>query len=283
LLAAALVASLASAAPAKVAIGQWSYGLASAGGSVWVGGLGAGDVLRIDPKTGRVVKKVTVGPRVFNLASGGGSIWAVSNALDTLTRIDAETGKVTGTTQVGLQPYDVEWGFGSAWVANSGDGSVWRVTDGKVVKKLKIGAEPNGLTAYGGALWVSDHTRGTVVRVDPRTNTITRTISVPGADWITGLGDSIYVSQETNRVTRISLRSLKAVGSAKVAKNPLGSAIVGDRLWVPCIDANEIDVVDPSTMRVVARKHVGASPIVVLPAFGHVWVSNTTGNYVNRL
>jgi DNA-binding beta-propeller fold protein YncE len=130
---------------------------------------------------------------------------------------------------------------------------------------------------------VSDHTRGTVVRIDPRTDAITKTIGVPGADWITGLGDSIYISQETNRVTRISLKTLKVVGSVKVAKNPLGSAIVGSRLWVPCIDANEIDVIDPSTMRVLSRRHVGASPIVVLPAFGHVWVSNTTGNYVNRL
>ena len=282
-LAAAIVASLTAAAPAKVEVGQWTYGLAASNGSVWVGGLSAGDVLRVDPATRRVVAKVAAGPRIFNLAVGGGAIWAVSNALNTLTRIDPANGKVTSTTQVGLQPYDVEWGFGSVWVANSGDGSVWRITNGKVVKKLKIGAEPNGLTAYRGALWVSDHTRGTVVRVDPRTNRITTTISLPGADWITGLGGSIYVSQETNRVARISLRTLKVVGSAKVAKNPLGSAIVGNRLWVPCIDANEIDVVDPATMRVLARKRAGSGPIVVLPAFGHVWVSNTTANYVNRL
>ena len=282
-LAAAIVASLTAAAPAKVAVGQWTYGLASSNGSVWVGGLSAGDVLRVDPASGRVVAKVAAGPRIFNLAAGGGAIWAVSNALNTLSRIDPATGKVTATTQVGLQPYDVEWGFGSVWIANSGDGTVWRVTHGKVVKKVKIGAEPNGLTAYRGALWVSDHTRGTVVRIDPRTNRVTKTISLPGADWITGLGDSIYVSQETNRVARISLRTLEVVGSAKVAKNPLGSAIVGNALWVPCIDANEIDVVDPATMRVVARKRVGSGPIVVLPAFGRVWVSNTTANYVNRL
>jgi len=280
---AAIVVSLTAAAPVKVDVGQWTYGLAAANGSVWVGGLGAGDVLRVDPKTKRVVAKVAVGPRIFNLASGGGAIWAISNALDTLTRIDAATGKVTGTTPVGLQPYDVEWGFGSVWVANSGDGSVWRVTSGKVVKKLKIGAEPNGLTAYRGALWVSDHTRGTVVRIDPRTNRITKTIPVAGADWITGLGDSIYVSQETNQVARISLGTLKVTKTVKVARNPLGSAIVGTKLWVPCIDANEIDVVDPKTMRVVARKRAGSGPIVVLPAFGHVWVSNTTADYVNRL
>lgn len=283
LVAAVLLTALAGAAPTKVPLGQWSYGLAAAGDSVWVGGLGSGDVYRVDPATGKVVGHVAAGPRVFNLAAGGGAVWAISNALGTLTRIDLRTRK-TQTTQVGLGPYDVEWGYGSAWVANSGDGTVWRVTNGKVVKKIRIGVEPNGLTAYRGALWVSDHTLGKVVRIDPRTNRITATVRVPGADWITGFGDSLYVSQETNKVARIALGSLRIVGSAAVAKNPLGSAIVGGHeLWVPCIDANEIDVVDPSTMKVVARKQNGGSPIVVLPAFGRVWVSHGVANYVSRL
>jgi hypothetical protein len=69
----------------------------------------------------------------------------------------------------------------------------------------------------------------------------------------------------------------------QVARNPLGSALVGKELWVPCIDANEIDVVDPVTMRVVSRTHVGDGPIVVLPAVGHVWISNTLGNELLRL
>src|SRR5207249_2927396 len=109
------------------------------------------------------------------------------------------------------------------------------------------------LTAYRGAVWVSDHTLGKVVRIDPRTNRITGSVNVPGADWITGFGDSIYVSQETNQVSRVSVRTLKVTGVAKVARNPLGSTIVANQLWVPCIDANQIVVVDPSTMRVLAH------------------------------
>jgi hypothetical protein len=69
---------------------------------------------------------------------------------------------------------------------------------------------------------------------------------VPGADWITGIGGSLYVSQETNVVSRI-------------------------------------DVVDPAAMRVVSRTRAGSGPIVTLPAFGHVWVSNTLGSELLRL
>jgi DNA-binding beta-propeller fold protein YncE len=283
LIAASLLVALAGATPAKIDVGVWTYGLASGGASLWAGSLSTSDVLRIDPKSGKVLARVTAGARIFNLAAAPGAVWAVGNVSGTIARIDTRTAKVTKTVQVGLQPYDVEWGFGSAWVSNAGDGTVWRITKGRVVKKIKVGVEPNGFTAYGGALWVGDHTSGKVVRIDPETNRITGTVKLAGADWITGYGDSIYVSQETSRVARISVKTLKVLGTVATARNPLGSAIVGKELWVPCIDANEIDVVDPAAMKVVARKKVGRGPIVVLPAFGHEWLSNSTGNAIWRL
>ena len=81
----------------------------------------------------------------------------------------------------------------------------------------------------------------------------------------------------------LPIRTLKVLGTVATARNPLGSAAVAGELWVPCIDADEVDVVDPSTMHVVARRKVGSGPIVVLPAFGHRWVSSTTGNSIWRL
>ena len=100
---------------------------------------------------------------------------------------------------------------------------------------------------------------------------------------MTGHGGSLYVSQETNVVSRVDPQTLKVTGAAKVKRNPLGSAIVGGKLWVPCIDANTIVVVDPKTMHVVKELRGGPSPIVVLPAGHHVWVSHTTGNAIWRL
>jgi streptogramin lyase len=268
--------------PLKVDTGESTYGLASAGGSVWAGGLAIGDVLRIDPASGKVVSRINVGARVFNLASAPGAVWAIANLTGTATRIDSQTGKVTATVHVGNEPYDVEWGFGSAWVSNSADGTISRITGKKVVKTIKVGVEPNGLTAYGRYLYVTDHTAGRLIRIDPRTNDVTGTVSLPGADWVTGSGDSLFVSQETNVVTRISVKTLKVLGQARVKRNPLGSAIVAGELWVPCIDANAIVVVDPVTMRVVTTKPAGPGPIVVLPVGGHVWVSHTTGTSLWR-
>jgi putative copper export protein/glutamine cyclotransferase len=279
---AAAAAPTVSREPVLVGTREATYGLAAANGSVWVGSLGGSDVLRLDPAAGKVAARVDVGPRIFNLAAAPGAVWAVSNSLGTASRIDARTGKVTDTVHVGFQPYDVEWGFGSAWVSNAGDGTVSRITGSRVVETLKVGVEPNGLTAWGRYLYVSDHTRGRVVRIDPASNRVVASVPLTGADWITGLGNSLFVSQESNVVARLDARTLRVTGRVAVDRDPLGSAIVDGKLWVPCIDAGRVDVVDPATMKVVRRFAAGGGPIVALQAYGHAWLSHSTGASVTR-
>jgi streptogramin lyase len=283
LIALAFVAALAVAPTLKVNVGESTFGLASSSGYLWAGGLALGDVLRIDPATGKVVGRTYVGARVFGLAAAPGAVWAVGNVSANATRIDTRRSKITATVHVGTAPYDIEWGFGSAWVSNSGDGTVSRITGKKVVKTIKVGVEPNGLSAVGRYLYVTDHTAGKLIRIDPNTNRVTGSLSLPGADWVTGNNGSLYVSQETNVVTRVSAKTLKVTGTVKVKRNPLGSAIVKGQLWVPCIDSGTIVVVDPASMKIVRELPAGEGPIVSLPMGGHVWVSHTTGTSLWRL
>jgi DNA-binding beta-propeller fold protein YncE len=281
----ATAATVLAASPSTLAVdvGEANYGLAAAGGSVWVGGLDRGDVVRVDPKTGKVLQRVSIGVRVFNLASASGAVWAVANFTQTAARIDARTGRVTATVRVGAAPYDIEWGFGSAWVSNSGDGTVSRITGGRVVKTIEVGVEPNGLSAIGKSLWVTDHTAGKLVRIDPTTNRVTGSVALPGADWVTEAAGSLWVSQETNVVARVDPGTLRVLARVPVKRNPLGSAVVHGQLWVPCIDSGVVVVIDPRTAKVVRSFPAGSGPIVVLPSGGHAWVSHSTGRVVSRL
>ena len=280
----AALATLFIAAPStlKVDVGEANYGLAAGGGSLWVGGLDGGDVLRLEATSGRVLRRIGVGVRVFNLASAPGAVWAVSNVTSTVTRIDTRSGKVTGTVRVGAAPYDVAWGFGSIWVSNSGDGTVSRVTGTRVVKTIRVGIEPNGLAAIGGALWVTDHTAGKLVRIDPKTNRVTGSVKLPGADWVTESAGSLWVSEETDVVARVDPATLKVLARVPVQRNPLGSAVVRGQLWVPCIDAGVVVVIDPRSGKIVRTFAAGPGPIVALPVGGHIWVSHSTGNAVWR-
>ena len=250
LLAAATVALVAGSSPMKVDVAETNYGLAASGGSVWVGGLDRGDVLRVDPATGKVLARVNAGVRVFNLAAAPGAVWAVANLSSTAVRIDSASGRVTTSVRVGAEPYDVAWGFGSAWVSNAGEGTVSRITGNRVVKTIRVGIEPNGLSAIGKSLWVTDHTAGKLLRIDPRTNRVTGAVELPGADWVTEAAGSLWVSEETNVVARADPSTLKVLARVPVKRNPLGSAVVDGRLWVP--------------------------------AGGHVWVSHTSGRALWR-
>ena len=146
LLAAVVAALVAAASTLKVDVGEANYGLAVGGGSVWVGGLDGGDVLRLDPATGKVLGRVSVGVRVFNLASAPGAVWAIVEPHVRRSRASTRApGASLRPCASATAPYDVAWGFGSAWVSNSGDGTVSRITGKRVVKTIKVGVEPNGL------------------------------------------------------------------------------------------------------------------------------------------
>jgi YVTN family beta-propeller protein len=121
------------------------------------------------------------------------------------------------------------------------------------------------------------------VRIDPHTNRVTGSITLPGADWVTEAAGSLWVSEETNVVARVDPSTLKVVARIPVGRNPLGSALVRGQLWVPCIDGGVVSVIDPRSGRVVRTFPAGPGPIVVLPAGGHTWVSHSTGNSVWRL
>ncbi len=93
-------------------------------------------------------------------------------------------------------------------------------------------------------------------------------MKIAGADWITPVGRYLWVSQETNRVAKVDPVALRVVARVRVGANPLGSALVHGDLWVPCIDGNEIVVVDTGRARVKRRFDAGLHPLVVLSAAG---------------
>ena len=71
-------------------------------------------------------------------------------------------------------------------------------------------------------------------------------------------------------------------GSVRVGKNPLASAWVGGRLWVPNIDSNTISVVDPAHNAVSQTIPAGNAPLGALSTGGGVFVSMSNDGAVWR-
>jgi YVTN family beta-propeller protein len=134
-----------------------------------------------------------------------------------------------------------------------------------------------------GSIWVADLGRGAVVRINPRTNRVTKRIKVAKADWITPSSDALWVSSETGEIVRIDPARAAVVARIDVGANPLGSAWVGGELWVPNLDDGTISVVDPQKNAVRTTLEVGSGPLSIVTAGGDVWISNSNDGEVWRL
>jgi len=151
---------------------------------VWVGSRGAlnvNNVVRIDPRTNRVVKLLSLGQGVQDLSAGEGGVWVVERNRQFVTRIRARDGR---RTRIGLSRglQAIEVGAGAAWVSNEDAGLVSRIdpaSEGHA--EVKVGSQPQGIGIGGGAVWVANKLDGTVTRIDPRT------VRVTGAPVAVGL------------------------------------------------------------------------------------------------
>ena len=73
--------------------------MATGFGAVWANDVGTGELLRIDPRSRRVLARVAVGGEAFPVA-GAGAVWATANGR--LLRIDPATDRVTARIGLGL-------------------------------------------------------------------------------------------------------------------------------------------------------------------------------------
>jgi YVTN family beta-propeller protein len=80
---------------------------------------------------------------------------------------------------VGSQPLAAQPGFGSMWVSNGFDGTVTRIDprDNTVLRTIKVGPGPYQIAPAGGGVWVA--TQDAAVKIDPATNQVVARAAYP--------------------------------------------------------------------------------------------------------
>jgi hypothetical protein len=170
------------------------YGLASGDGSLWAAA--GASLVRVNPASGKVVKRIAVPKAPVAVAYGLGSVW-VATAPDLLVRVEPRTNRPSGSRVVGY-PAAVAVGHASVWV---------------------------GIQAYTSP--------GAVAQVDPTTLQPAARPSVPDPTAIAVTASDVWVaSRKANAVYRIDPRSGDVVGSIRLRGAPAGLAVVDGHLWV---------------------------------------------------
>src|SRR4051794_39989052 len=184
LIATALVAGSSPAVVAKIKVtpGTQPCATAGGGGAVWVSDYSSPYLLKIDPKSNKVVKKIGIGSGSCGLGYGAGSLWIEDTSSNTVSRVSTRTGKRVRAINVGNQPYDATFAYGSAWVTSNYDGDVERIDPAKnaVVKKWPVPGAV-GVVAAHGSIWAGG-TDG-VTRIDPVSGGAVKNPIAPSAGW----------------------------------------------------------------------------------------------------
>ena len=170
-----------TSATQRIPVGNGPSGIAISPGAVWVTNRLDDTVTEIDSKTGNgPPAHLDAGPSPSDIAYGLGALWIANESSSTVTRLDPRTGGLQhvqrrqrprggrGRVRLGLgreQPRRHRLADRSAPATPSRPRS--RSVPG-----------PSSVLASDGAIWVADSYGGRIVRIDPATNAVVRTIAV---------------------------------------------------------------------------------------------------------
>jgi streptogramin lyase len=259
-------------------------GMVAADGDVWAA-LGVDGVVRIDAESNAVVGRME--RPLFALASGFGSVWGLDVFEDVLVRIDPRTNRVVQEIRVGHLPTGVAVGFGSVWVANQVDATISRIAPetGRVTATISLGNDelwPGAIAAGPGGLWLVAGAGNELVRIDPRASRVAQRLPAPGARTLAAAHGALWVgfanSQTLLRVDREAMWVERLRGPKADGYGPrlAGS---GGALWV-CVPGMVLRGSPKGGPSATLPKRNFVSALV---AAGDVWVADQTASRVLRL
>ena len=139
-------------------------GVVYAGGSLWLSRNNG--LVRVDPRTGRVVHRFATPSRYLLFADG--AIWAGEPASGRIWKIDPASNRVVGHQKLHGWLSDLAVGGGSVWAPIIPDGFVFRLSEDDlgIQTSLPTGADPEQASFGGGHLWVANTASKAVSMLD---------------------------------------------------------------------------------------------------------------------
>jgi DNA-binding SARP family transcriptional activator/ABC-type oligopeptide transport system substrate-binding subunit len=167
-------------------------GIAVGDGSLWVSRAGLNEVLRIDPRTGHVVRHYSGVPSPAIIAVADGSAWTVSH-FSSATVVDLTSGAVS---RVNMPPGTMQWvatGGGYGWFSDEAKGVVYKIDrSGHVAATYHTGEGASAMAYADGVLWVANVDAGTATGIDAVTGA-TRTLRFDHPTGVIAAGGGLVV------------------------------------------------------------------------------------------
>jgi DNA-binding beta-propeller fold protein YncE len=221
-------------------------------GSVWVTDPRRGELLRVDLKSGGLVKTIPVGGQPGAIAFGGDRVWVADEGGAGVTAVNARSGEIFKRGLVPhAAPLRLAVGAGGLWATSASTGAVRRIdlSSGNPAPPIAVGRGPAGVTVARGLVWVANSRGDTVSKVDPSIGQVLGDpIEVGGRPGGIDAGTStIWVaSAAEDAVTRIDLESGERTGAPIEVGSEPGAVAVGESaVWVADNGEGAITRIEP--------------------------------------
>jgi DNA-binding SARP family transcriptional activator len=214
---------------------------------------------------------------------------------NSLVRIDPRTGKIVSVVPVGREPGSIAVTPSAIWTANSGDGTVSRydVRTHKVQSRGAIGSYPYDIVAdNAGNVWVSDRGRQ-ILRLVTGTNATTRgsMLRVLHSSWIDpppsgagslALGGGLLwaiagplTRPDDNTVSAINLATGSSVRTLRLTGDTTAIAFADGAAWVSTRDGSNgllYAIRAGAALPRPYRVELGDSTFGMAVGYGHLWI-----------
>ncbi|MDX6408732.1 MAG: hypothetical protein QOE13_1803, partial [Gaiellaceae bacterium] len=247
-------------------------------------------LVKIDPKTNRVVEVIRVGRLPVATALTHGFVWVVNTSDSTLTRVDTSSGDAQTIGGLNNPAGIAADAKGNVWVTTATYESVVRVNGKTLRPDITVRLRHNAfLPAVGaGSVWVTEppfnlSEHGTVARIDVTTAKLERRYAVGPFPIAVAIGErAVWVANGADAsVSRISL-SDGAVQRIPVGLSPGGIGIGFGSVWV-LAGSNSIWRLDPGTRQVEKIIDVGGGPFGLTVGPDAVWATLPNTGTVVRI
>jgi DNA-binding beta-propeller fold protein YncE len=228
-------------------------GMLSAFGSLWIADPVAGDVVRVDPQTRRVVARIHVGSTLgIAIEPVGNELWVVSDQPAVVERIDPASNTISGRLRL-------------------------RTPDGRTFQAFQVLPSPRGVWLAG--------SEGTL-RVDPSTGDGLALVAAPTADSDpsgVAIGDQDLWSLRTDgRIERFDAATGRPLGDFSPGlRAPQFIAGFGRDLLA--LAPGAIARLDGTTGRVIWQRALGEHVDAFDAAEGLIWVHSTAAREPDQL
>jgi YVTN family beta-propeller protein len=261
---------------AAVPVGRQPAAIAADPTSVWVANGQDQTLTRLDPETRQVAGTIPLDATPTGVAAGPSGVWVAYGLVGSVARIDPQFETVA-------TPIEDAVSRSSGGAIAEGEGAVWLVSRiGEIARidplteRISSGVVGNGSSAVAvgeGAVWVTNASDSTVFRLNPRTVSMVRDISVGAGPAGVAVGEGFVwaANQDDGTVTRIDPGSY-ATRTITVGAGPTGIAVGAGAVWVANGGDATVSRIDPGTDEVTVIE-IGNRPDQIAISDGAVWVT----------